>query len=421
METRASYILIGIFTLAIFIGGAVAVIWMAGVQFDEEVAQYDAYFEGSVTGLSPGNQVRYRGVPFGIVTGMRIDPKNVERVKVTIEVPKEPPIKTDAVASLEYQGITGVAYVQISGGTQEATVLKTQKGENNPVIKTAPSQLDIVMEKAPELVTRFIALVDRANQLFNPANQKRFSGILENVEGFTGALSDSSTDIRTMMKNGASSLGEVQAAAAEAKAALSKIRGSTDRMTSDAELAMRDARKLVADLRIQANNLGKDIETTLDDVRGSVNRVSMGVETSASEVTEGVLKVSNEATLTLSEIKLLASELRSSALEFTGGIGKALETIQREMDGIGGETQSAIKTLNVSAGHVGDAAEQLAVLIKENREPVEDFTGSGLYELTQLLSETRVLVGALSRISSQIEQNPAQFLFGETQRGIEVK
>ena len=116
----------------------------------------------------------------------------------------------------------------------------------------------------------------------------------------------------------------------------------------------------------------------------------------------------------------MASELRSSALEFTGGIGKALETIQREMDGIG-ETQSAIKTLNVSAGHVGDAAEQLAVLIKENREPVEDFTGSGLYELTQLLSETRVLVGALSRISSQIEQNPAQFLFGETQRGIEVK
>jgi len=421
METRASYIVIGIFTLVVFIGGAIAVIWMAGVQFDEEVAEYDAYFEGSVTGLSPGNQVRYRGVPFGIVTGMRIDPKNVERVKVTIEVPKEPPIKTDAVASLEYQGITGVAYVQISGGTQEAPVLETQSGEDNPVIKTAPSQLDVVLEKAPELVTRFIALVDRANQLFNPANQKRFAGILENVEGFTGALSDSSGDIRTMMKNGASSLGEVQAAAAEAKAALSKIRGSTDRMTSDAEFAMRDARELVADLRIQVDQLAKEIGETLGDVRGSVNRVSTGVETSVGEVTKGVSKVSDEATVTLAEVRRLASELRVSALEFTGGMGKALESIQREMDGIGGETQSAIKTLNVSAGHVGDAAEQLAAFIKENRTPVEDFTGSGLYELTQLLSETRVLVGALSRISAQIEQNPAQFLFGETQRGIEVK
>ena len=88
METRASYIIVGIFTLVVFIGGALAVIWMAGVKFDEESAQYDAYFKGSVTGLSPGNQVRYRGVPFGVVTGMRVDPDNVERVKVTIEVPK---------------------------------------------------------------------------------------------------------------------------------------------------------------------------------------------------------------------------------------------------------------------------------------------------------------------------------------------
>ena len=139
METRASYIIVGIFTLVVFIGGALAVIWMAGVKFDEESAQYDAYFKGSVTGLSPGNQVRYRGVPFGVVTGMRVDPDNVERVKVTIEVPKKPPIKTDAVASLEYQGITGIAYVQISGGTQSAEILKKNAGEDRPVLPTKAS------------------------------------------------------------------------------------------------------------------------------------------------------------------------------------------------------------------------------------------------------------------------------------------
>lgn len=421
METRASYIVVGIFTLLVFIGGALAVIWMAGVQFDEDVALYDGYFSGSVTGLSPGNQVRYRGVPFGVVTAMRVDPDNVERVKVTIEVPRKPPIKTDAVASLEYQGITGVAYVQISGGTQAAAILERKSGEKYPVIPTKASQLDVVMEKAPELVTRFIALVDRANRLLNPANQQQFSEILQNIAGFSGALSDSSPDIRTMIRNGAVSLGEVHAAASEAKAALTQIRGSTDRMTADAELAMRDTRTLVADLRQKVELLSGEMTATLDEVRGSVNRVSSGVEKSVGDVASGVGKVSNEASSTLVEVRRLASELRESALEFTGGMGKALTSIQREMDGVGGEAQAAIKTLNVSAGHVGDAAEQLAGIIKENRDPVEDFTASGLYELTQLLSETRVLVGALSRISSQIEQNPAQFLFGQTQRGVEVK
>ncbi|MEL0112608.1 MAG: hypothetical protein VW835_12830, partial [Rickettsiales bacterium] len=186
--------------------------------------------------------------------------------------------------------------------------------------------------------------------------------------------------------------------------------GSTDRMTGDAEIAMREARELVSDLRRQVDALSGEVSGTLGEVRGSIG-----------EVAAGVGRVSDEAGATLVEVKRLASELRVSALEFTGGMSKALDSIQREMDGVGGETQSAIKTLNVAAGQVGDAAEQLAAFIKENRTPVEDFTGSGLYELTQLLSEARVLVGALSRISAQLEQKPAQFLFGETQRGIEVK
>ena len=131
--------------------------------------------------------------------------------------------------------------------------------------------------------------------------------------------------------------------------------------------------------------------------------------------------MAGEASNTLVEVKHLAADLRENALEFTNGTSRALNSIQSEMDGVGGEMQAAIRTLSLSAGHVGDAAEQLADFIKDNRDPVEDFTGSGLYELTQLLSETRVLVGALSRISSQIEQNPAQFLFGQTQRGVEVK
>lgn len=410
METRASYVVVGLFTLLVLIGGVVAVIWMAGIRLDDEIAQYDIYFRGNVTGLKEGNQVRYRGVPFGVVTAMRVDPDNVEQVKVTIEVPSKPPIKADAIASLEYQGITGVAYVQIGGGTQPAEVLKRKPGEKFPVIASKASQLDVVLEKAPELVTRFIALVDRANALLNPANQEKFALILDNVEGFTGALSDSRTDIRSLLQNSAQAMGQVQEAATEAKAALAKLHSSSDRVADDAEAAMRDARELVGELRKKVERLTGETTSTLGTVRDSI-----------AAVTLGVTDVTAEARVTLAEVKRLASDLRISTLEFTGGMSGALQSMEREMDGVGADTRAAIKTLNRSAGHVGDAAEQLAGFIKENREPVQDFSASGLYELTQLLSETRVLVGALSRISAQIEQNPARFLFGNTQSGVEVK
>lgn len=377
--------IVGLFTLLVLVGGVIAVIWMAGIKLDEDVALYDIYFEGNVTGLNPGNQVRYRGIPFGVVAAMRIDPENVERVKVTIEVPRKPPIKADAMASLEYQGITGVAFVQISGGTQEAEVLRRKPGEDNPVIASRPSQIDVVMQKAPELVTRFIALVDRANLLLSPANQEKFAQILGNVEGITGNLANSGEDIRVMLRDGARTLEDVRAAASEARAAMTQMRGSTDRISGDAEAAIKDARKMVAEMREMVALLG-------GDARG-----------------------------TLSEMKGLTRDLRISTLEFAGGMSAALKSVEREMDGVGSEARAAIRNVNKSAGHVGDAAEQLAGFMRDNREPVQDFTSSGLYELTQLLSETRVLVGALSRISSQIEQNPARFLFGKNQGGVEVK
>ncbi len=432
METRASYIIVGIFTLLVLLGGVVAVIWIAGVELDEDVAQYDIYFKGSVTGLKPGNQVRYRGVPFGVVTTMRIDPENVERIKVTVEVPRKPRIKSDAVAALEYQGITGIAYVQISGGTQKAPALARKTGQKRPVIPSKASQLEQLFETAPELINRFIALVDRANRLLNPKNQASLAKTLVNIESFTGALSDSSGDIRTMLRNGAASLDEVRSAAAEARQALQKLRGSSDRMTNDAEAAVKQARALVFDLRKKVNILTGQASQTMTNVGDSVNRVSRSVETSVDKVSKGLNKtlggigrdftgLSGDARRTLSEVHGLTSELRQNALLFTEGVGKAMKSVQKEMDGVGRDARAAITTANKAAGHVGDAAEQLAGFLAENRQPVEDFTASGLYELTQLLSETRVLVNALTRISTQLEQDPARFLFGQSQPGVEVK
>ena len=83
----------------------------------EEFNHYDIMFSGDVTGLQVGGPVRFRGVPVGEVIDFKVDPEHIEQVRVTIQIKEGTPVRADSVASLEVQGITGVLYVLISGGT----------------------------------------------------------------------------------------------------------------------------------------------------------------------------------------------------------------------------------------------------------------------------------------------------------------
>lgn len=360
METKANYIVVGAFTLILLLGLVSAVVWLADVELDDEFAYYDLYFDGSVTGLKVGNPVRYRGVPVGVVTDMKINPDNVEQVKVTIEVPNETPIKEDAEASLEFQGITGIAYVQITGGTHEAPLLQRIPGGGNPTIKAKPSQLQAVIDAAPELINRVISLVDRANLLLGDGNQKNFAEAMANVNSITGSFSEGSDDIRTLLSDGADAVSALKAAAV------------------DAQILANDLRKTVTELSGEARG-------TLGDLRANVNIVA------------------DDARASIAVVKGLATNLSG------------------ELRGVGTETKATLAAMKAAAENLERSQQQLTELLKENREPISSFTSTGLYEFTQLLAEARTLVTALSRISSQLERDPARFLFGDSQQGVGVR
>ena len=118
MEIRASYLIVGAVVLALIAGLAAFSVWLVGADIDRNVARYEIAFAGSVSGLSEGGQVLYRGIPVGRVADIRIDPADVETVLVAVDLERDTPIKEDTVASLELQGLTGIAYVQLEGGTQ---------------------------------------------------------------------------------------------------------------------------------------------------------------------------------------------------------------------------------------------------------------------------------------------------------------
>jgi phospholipid/cholesterol/gamma-HCH transport system substrate-binding protein len=211
METRANYVAVGAFVLLVLAGAVVALLWLARGQFNRESTFYDIYFTGSVTGLAQGSAVRYNGIQVGRVVEIRIDPQNLSQVRATIEVdPTTTVIKSDAVASLEIQGLTGAAFIEITGGSQNAAPLQRLEGERYAVITSRPSGLQQVVMSAPEALTRLIDVADRLSLLFDEKNRAALAETLENLRRVTAVAAARAGDVDSAVGDAAASMRELR-------------------------------------------------------------------------------------------------------------------------------------------------------------------------------------------------------------------
>ncbi|MSP67234.1 MAG: MCE family protein [Alphaproteobacteria bacterium] len=259
METRASHVIVGAFVLVTLFALAGFVMWLTHAQINQEFARYDIYFLGSVSGLQDGGSVRYRGVPIGTVKQIRINPANTEQVHVMIEVQKEVPIRADSVASLELQGITGLAYVQISGGTHASPLLSAAPGQANPVIPAAPSKLEQVFESAPVLLDRVILLTERAIQVMSAENVAAVSATLKNVAGFSAVLAAESGEFKAL-------IGEASEAATLIRAGIGELDLLARELRVSSERAFTAVNQTMTTVDRQVGRVGGDASRALDDV-----------------------------------------------------------------------------------------------------------------------------------------------------------
>jgi phospholipid/cholesterol/gamma-HCH transport system substrate-binding protein len=269
MEIRASYLLVGAVVLALVAGLAAFSVWLVKADVDRQADPYQIAFAGSVTGLQQGSQVRYRGVPVGRVTDIRIDPERVEWVLVTIEVERGTPIRQDTVASLEMQGITGIAFVQLRGGTQASPPLVAIAGQALPQIESQRSTLERLFDSTPDLLVRSLALVEQATLLLDDQNLQALTKSLQNIETVTAALARHADD--------------VEGALAQASGAATSVAGASDEVGGLA----RDLRALTARLDEQFDGIGNEVGATLSDTRqaaSTLQRAASGLEELVGEL-----------------------------------------------------------------------------------------------------------------------------------------
>jgi phospholipid/cholesterol/gamma-HCH transport system substrate-binding protein len=255
MEIRASYLLVGAAVLILIAGLAAFSVWLVKADVDRQVARYEIAFEGAVSGLREGSQVLYRGIPVGQVAAIRIDPANVENVLVTVEIERGTPITADTVATLEMQGITGLAYVQLRGGTQASARLDPD-AEPPPRIPSRRSALERVFESTPELLGRALALADRLTRLLEDDNLAAVSGTLHNLETFTGTLAQRSEQVDAMLVGAGDAARQVAAVSAELRALVGELRGLTSDVDQQVDVVGGDLTATLGELRRAAATLG---------------------------------------------------------------------------------------------------------------------------------------------------------------------
>lgn len=197
MEPRGHYVIVGVF---VFVLGAVAVgmvLWLGKSDYRGAYDQYHAYMRQSVSGLSVDSTVKYRGVNVGRVKEIALNPDNPEEVRLTLDILRSTPIKTDTVATLETQGLTGLATMNLEGGSRESSRLEPEPGQEYPVIQTKPSlffRLDMALSRLlseqglSKLLSSMHTLSEQATALLNEENRLKMEGILNNLSQMSHAL-----------------------------------------------------------------------------------------------------------------------------------------------------------------------------------------------------------------------------------------
>src|SRR3954451_16157002 len=140
METRANFVAIGAFTLAVIAGAFLFVLWMAGYGGTANLARYRIVFQGSVSALARGGVVLFNGLRVGEVKSVDFLAEDPSRVAATVEIDNGIPVRADTRARLEMQGLTGASATALPGGPPDPKPVAARKGEP-PTLIAEPSQI----------------------------------------------------------------------------------------------------------------------------------------------------------------------------------------------------------------------------------------------------------------------------------------
>lgn len=430
METRANYILIGAFTLAGILGAFGFFLWLAKFEVSRQYAYYDVLFD-NVSGLSAAGGVSYNGLPVGQVISLNLDEDDPSKVRVRLEVDADIPVTEDTIAQLQSLGVTGVSYVELTGGSASGTKLP-----QDSVIKSKRSAIQSLFEGAPKVLDEAVTLLENLNAVVDDKNREYVSDILNNLASASGKLEKTlsdfenlSTDLggaakklgdftdrldqladtaETTLTTGTDTLKSVKTASDSATATLESAKVTIETADRVIQEDIRPFIERATNLAENLNGLTSEAEVSLATITETFLNANktLGSITGAMDTAKGTLTSAERAfdsanKVITEDVGTVMNDIRTAANE----VSATVKNVTQRLDDISADILSASQSASELLGTIDG-------IVQDNRRQLSDFLRVGLPQFTRFIEESQRLVISLDRLVDKVERDPARFLLG---------
>ncbi|BAW79580.1 hypothetical conserved protein [Candidatus Nitrosoglobus terrae] len=251
MGAKVNYAVVGLFVVLLTAVLIAIIFWLSAYPSTQSHKIYLAYMKESVAGLAKNADVKYRGVNIGKVQVIELDKENPERVRLTLGIDSDTPIKEDTIAILASNGLTGITYVELTGGTNDSPDLKATKDQPYPVINTGPSLLVRLDSALTELLTELTGVAKNLDHIAQSVdvgllekNQQAITETLENTKKFSKSINnltniENQNAINEALRNTQRFTNQLEAGAKQIPTIVSRV----NKTTEGADALLQEAQK----------------------------------------------------------------------------------------------------------------------------------------------------------------------------------
>jgi phospholipid/cholesterol/gamma-HCH transport system substrate-binding protein len=273
MEAEARYTYVGAGVIALIAALVGAVVWLKRVGFEQDQRRYTVYFERQrVDGLQIGGDVDMRGIRIGRVDRYaladdRVAGEQVNRVRVTIRVDRHAPVRTNTVAVVTRNFVTGIAQITlVTPGPAGPPLESAPPGEPYPVIAEGRSDLDEIAGRVGQLGDMAAEVMTNLNRVMTPENREAFAQTLKNLRELTAGLNRRLDRFDRVLES-------VGRAADEVSRSGDRIAGATEHAGQRLDALIADAQRSLARIDVAAAAIGRAAESLQTQTQSVAQRV----------------------------------------------------------------------------------------------------------------------------------------------------
>lgn len=443
METRANYVIVGIFTLVAILAAFAFVYWTAAIGDRGETTLLRVRIPGSASGLGPGSLVLFNGVKVGVVKRVYLDLDNPTVAIADTEVDRLTPITKSTQADLGLANLTGQANIELKGADPKEVKLLDQAEKEGKVaeIVANPSAVTNLLQTAQNIFTRADKVLSELEG-FTKDVRGPLTQTVQNAQTFSDALAKNADGIDKFLSAVSALSDELKGVSGKLDGTLKAAEGilnavdkdkiksivaNVDTVTANLKETSQQLDGVIKNVDTavgSVNDFAKQTQGTLAKVDGvldgidpaqvrtalaNIQKASESADKAAADIAVVTSKFANRADdidQTIKDAKQLAQRLNDASVRVDGILAK-VDTLlgSGQADGVMADARDTLKSFK----QVADTLNARLGVITDN---LARFSGQGLSNVEALVQDSRRSISRIEEAVTDLSRNPQRILSG---------